>query len=103
MPGWTIELHPSAIDDARAAYEWYAERSETAAQSFLCEIDKAIHDLSESPNRWPAFVSGTRRYLLKRFPFFLVFEVDPNRIVVLAVAHARRRPGYWRDRQSTDE
>jgi len=50
------------------------------------------------PEAWPSFEHGTRRYLLRRFPFSVVYRIEPTRIVIVAMAHFRRRPGYWRSR-----
>lgn len=98
MPGLPVVLHPEAVDEAQAARMWYAERSESAADSFLAELDYGIESISESPERWPLFVHGTRRYLFHRFPFQIVYRVMNDRIEVVAVAHGRRRPGYWKAR-----
>lgn len=95
----TVELHPEAELEARAARRWYRKRSPSAAEAFLEELDAAIAAISEDPTRMPEYLAGTRRCLLRRFPFFIVFvESSPTRVEVLAVAHARRRPGYWRER-----
>ena len=51
--------------------------------------------VEEAPRQWPPYLTDTRRYLLRRFPFFVAFRESEDRVQVLAVAHARRRPGYW--------
>ncbi len=84
-----------AIKEARAAREWYSARNAEAAQAFMAELDAAIARIEEGPRRWPPYLGETRRYLLHRFPFFVVFREATNRIEILAVAHGRRRPGYW--------
>jgi len=99
MLGLTVELHPAAIDEANGAFLWYAERSPDAANTFIAELDKAILAVSESPERWPEYVAGTRRYLFRRFPFYLVYTLESGMVRVLAVAHAKRKPGYWKDRR----
>ena len=63
-----------AVTEARGAFEWYQDRSDSAAQAFLAELDAAVAQLTESPERWPLFLKGTRRYLFRRFPFFLVWR-----------------------------
>ena len=52
----------------------------------------------ERPDAWPSYFANTQRVLLRRFPFFLVYRVRDERVEIVAVAHARRRPGYWRRR-----
>jgi toxin ParE1/3/4 len=98
MPGLPVVLHPDAVEGAHAAWQWYLERSQSAADSFLAEIDHGIESISEAPKRWPLFVHSTHRYLFRRFPFQIVYRVANDRIEVVAIAHGRRRPGYWKTR-----
>ena len=62
------------------------------------ELDHAIEAIGSSPETWPVYREGTRRYLFRRFPFFVVYRVEGEEIHVIAIAHAHRRPGYWKDR-----
>ncbi len=95
MPGKRAWVHPEAIEEARAAREWYHVRNAEAAAAFMAELDLAIERIEEAPRLWPAYLGRTRRYLLRRFPFFVVFREAGDRVEIVAVAHARRRPGYW--------
>ena len=61
----------------------------------MAELDVAIERIEEAPQRWASYLAGTRRYLLRRFPFFVVFRESEESVQIVAVAHARRRPGYW--------
>lgn len=92
-----LELHPDAVAEARDARLWYAERSPDAAAAFLAEFDRALARIEEAPMRWPV-KSGVRRYVLRRFPFLIVYRVLESQVEVIAVTHARRRPGYWKSR-----
>jgi len=74
------------------------ERSERAALRFAREVGRAVASIADAPERSPAGASGTRRFLLQRFPFAVVYRELPSIIQVLAVAHGRRRPGYWKIR-----
>lgn len=100
MPALPVKLHPEAVIEAREARAWYAQRSPTAATRFLFELDRAIDEIAQHPNRWPTHLHGTRRYRLRRFPFLMVYRVRDDVVEVIACQHARRRPGYWRDRLS---
>lgn len=93
-----IELHPEAIAEASGARMWYAERSSFAADAFMAELDDAIESICKSPDRWPNYLHGTRRYLMKRFPYLVVYRVTDDKLQVIAVAHGKRKPGYWRRR-----
>jgi plasmid stabilization system protein ParE len=69
-----------------------------AAEMFLDEVDRAIERIGAHPGQFPGHASGTRRIVLQRFPYLLVFRETAAGVEVIAVAHGRRRPGYWRDR-----
>ena len=98
MAASAIAVHPEAINDAQQAYQWYRLRNEIAANAFRFEVERAIDLISKSPRRWPAYLHGTRRYLLMRFPFSIVYRHTDPGVQILAIAHGRRKPGYWRDR-----
>jgi plasmid stabilization system protein ParE len=95
-----LEYLDEALAEAEAAARWYAERSPAAALAFSEEMDAAESAIASLPEAWPRFESDTRRYLLRRFPFSVVYRVESRRILIVAVAHARRRPAYWKSRTS---
>jgi plasmid stabilization system protein ParE len=93
-----LEYLREALEKAETAARWYAARSPAAAAAFSEEVDAAESAIVRLPDGWPPFDHGTRRYLLRRFPFSIVYRVEPRRILIVAVAHGRRRPGYWKSR-----
>lgn len=93
-----LEYLYEALNEAEEAARWYAERSPTAAAGFTDELDVAAAAIEQAPESWPPYDHGTRRFLLRRFPYYLVYRIEPTRVVLVAVAHAHRRPGYWKDR-----
>ena len=96
----TAELwwHPDAILDAEAARDWYAERSPLAARGFLLVLDDAVSAVLEAPGRWPEKPDGCRHYVFpSRYPFTLIYRTA-SRLEVVAVAHQRRKPGFWKGR-----
>jgi plasmid stabilization system protein ParE len=98
MPQFAVEFHPLAADEAQAAERWYRERNETASGRFQRELDRAIEQIAERSETGSPYLSNTRRVLLRRFPFFIVYRVRGGVLEIVAVAHGRRRPGYWRTR-----
>ena len=98
MSSRQIELHPEAVAEAQAALQWYRERSALASDAFIAELDRAVRKIAENPKMYHPYVRGTRRYLLQRFPFYLVYREVAARIEIIAVAHGRRKPGYWKKR-----
>lgn len=90
-----LEFHPEAIAEAEAQRLWYDERSHAAAEGFADELEIAFNAIVEAPDRWPLYIEGTRRYLLRRYPFVVVYRRVDKVIQIIAVAHGRRKPGYW--------
>ena len=80
------------------ALTWYRERSLIAAINFESAFERAVERIRDTPGRWPVYFHEFRRYILRRFPFSLVYQDFSSEIVVFAVAHGRRQPGYWMDR-----
>lgn len=93
-----LEYLDEALDEAEEAARWYAARSPSAAAGFTDELDVAAAAIERTPATWPAYDHGTRRFLLRRFPYSVVYRVESTRVVIVAVAHAHRRPGYWKQR-----
>lgn len=95
MSGAKVELTPEALREIDDAFEWYLERSLQAADAFVREVDSAVALIASSPTIWPRFEAGTRRYVLRKFPYNIIYREIPAGIEVVAVAHHKRRPRYW--------
>lgn len=93
-----VEFHAEAAREVVDAQTWYEERSLFAASAFLRELSTAVNRIREAPERYPRAEHGTRRILMERFPFTLYYRTSQDRCIVVAVAHQKRRPGYWRFR-----
>jgi plasmid stabilization system protein ParE len=99
MPrGKPYRIDERAWREVEAADDWYRERSADASVAFLLEVTGAFETISQAPHRWPKYLHGTRRYLLHHFPFSIIYLDDPDGVTFVAVAHNKRRPGYWRER-----
>lgn len=98
MSPMRLEVHPQAITEARAARRWYAQRSAAVANRFVAELDHAVIQITTAPQQWPAYLHGTRVYRLRRFPYLIVYHESAGAAQIIAVAHVRRKPGYWRRR-----
>jgi plasmid stabilization system protein ParE len=93
-----IEFGPGARVDFDESFDWYAERSHAAAIGFAQAVEDAFDKILKNPRRFSATVRGCRYCALKRYPFRIIFHEDENHIVIVAVAHAKRRSTYWRNR-----
>ena len=98
MPSSTFRFHPEGRGEFRDAVRWYLARDRRASSDFRIAVSGAIRALAEAPQRWPKYLHGTRRLVVQRFPFSIVYLEDPGLIVIIAVAHSKRKPGYWKDR-----
>ena len=98
MPSKPVGLHEEALAEAEAAYDWYATQNPAAAEGFIHELDQAIEQIGRLPNLAGRYVSGTRRYVMRRFPFTVIYREQATIIEVVAIAHGRRKPGYWKER-----
>lgn len=88
-----------AAREYRLAREWYASRSARVGSRFIAAVGDAIDRVEQSPDSLAHLIGPYRWVRVRGFPYLLVFrEQSPERILVVAVAHARRRPGYWRRR-----
>ena len=96
MSVFSVVLAPAAESDIEEAFHWYQERDAAAATAFRAEALEAIDQLAADPLRWRVDANGNRRRLLKHFPYSVWFEVTADAVTVLAIAHHRRMPGYWR-------
>jgi plasmid stabilization system protein ParE len=94
----SLDIHPSALAELKAAISWYLEQNETAANKFVAAVDRAIDLILESPRRWPVGELETRRFVLQRFPYAIIYQDKESSVTILAVAHGHRQPGYWKDR-----
>jgi hypothetical protein len=98
MASKALRFHAEAEQEYLTALLWYRERSPIAAINFESAFGQAVEKIREAPQRWPIYFLDFRKYTLRQFPFSLVYQEFASGIVVFAVAHGRRQPGYWRDR-----
>ena len=101
-----VELHPEARAEVRAAALWYEERRPGWGDRFVERVNEVLQRLEEAPALYPVW-PGTeaapvpiRKALLEQFPYLVAFELHVERVLVLAVAHAKRQPLYWLARTS---
>jgi plasmid stabilization system protein ParE len=96
----TIVFHPEAAEEFEAAVDWYETREIGLGLDFAVEIHAAIQRASAMPNAWTRLSGNVRRVLVNRFPYGVLYEPGNAHLLVLAVMHLRREPGYWMARRS---
>jgi toxin ParE1/3/4 len=98
MAAKPIEIHADALAELKSALRWYLEPTESAADGFVAEIDRAIELIAAAPARWPSGELGTRKFVLARFPYAVIYREELMTVQILAIAHGNRRPRYWEER-----
>jgi len=98
MSAKRVEYHAGAIADVNSALAWYQKRSRKATLDFIEELARATETIQQAPDRWPSGKNDTRRFLLWRFPFTIIYSERESIVTIWAVAHGSRRPEYWTGR-----
>ena len=93
-----LRIHSQAQEEINEAFDWYFKRSPEAAEAFLTEIGVSLAQIDAHPQLYPPYTKNTRRRVLAGFPYSVIFQEKDEIILIVAVAHAKRRPGYWRKR-----
>ncbi len=95
----SVVFDPAAREELVEAVAYYDQQRATLGDEFLLELKRAVTRIRDFPAAWPVMSRRSRRCRLTRFPYGLVYQVTEDEIRILAVAHLRRRPRYWRDRE----
>ncbi len=91
-----VRFHRLAAREFREAQKWYESRRTGLSGDFVTEVDRALERITSHPERWPIYRNRFRRVRLGRFPYSIFYSLEKaDLILVLAVAHVRRRPDYW--------
>ena len=92
-----LEAAQSELDDA---FEWYETQQKNLGGQFIGEFNAAIKRISAYPDSYRLIDSTIRRCLIKRFPYCILYGINVDMIVIIAIAHLHRKPNYWQGRLS---
>ena len=91
-----LVIVPPAIAELQHAAAFYTAKANIElGLAFVAEFEKTGNRIPEYPNLGAAFRGKLRRYLFRRFPYSIIYQITPDELRIVAVAHHRRRPGYW--------
>lgn len=93
-------FHPAAEAELNDAVDYYERCQEGLGLEFAKEVEATIRSICAFPHAWTPLSVNTRRCLMKRFPYGIVFQNKGDEIIVVAVMHLTRKPGYWSERQA---
>ena len=91
-------FHPQASQEYLQALEYHAGLSAELGERFDAEIQRLVTEISSDPQRFFRFHPPVQRALSRKFPYSVVYLDEPDRVWIVAVMHAKRRPGYWTKR-----
>ena len=92
------EFLPEADEEFREAVWYYEYEAPGVGLSFVAEVRRGVKFITENPYAVTEIGGGIRKKVLNHFPFSLLYAVETDLILIVAVAHQKRRPRYWRDR-----
>lgn len=93
-----VVFHPEALAEFRAAAEYYEQQQTGLGERFANAVEMAVAHVLSAPESWRVIEDDIRRCLTKVFPYAVLYLIEPDHILVVAVMHCRREPGYWRNR-----
>jgi plasmid stabilization system protein ParE len=92
-------FHPEALTEYAEAVQYYVEQRAEVAQAFIDAVEDAIYRIRESPTRYIVIDEDVRRCMTGRFPYGILYTIEQDYILILAVMHCSREPGYWKSRK----
>jgi toxin ParE2 len=93
-----VRLLAPAQTELDEAIIWYSEQAPGLGDGFLVEVLRSIQLIQRFPEGWHSLTPTIRRCRLRRFPYGVVYTVEAGEILILAIAHQHRKPGYWQAR-----
>ncbi|MFH7320540.1 type II toxin-antitoxin system RelE/ParE family toxin [Desulfurivibrio sp. D14AmB] len=94
----TFDFHPEAEEEFVEAVAYYEDCDPGLGIDFSREIYATIQNAVDYPAMWPEIKGDVRRCLVHRFPYGVLYSIEPDGIFILAVMHLHRDPGYWKQR-----
>ncbi|MFH1708001.1 MAG: type II toxin-antitoxin system RelE/ParE family toxin [Planctomycetota bacterium] len=94
-------FHPAAERELLDAVRFYEQCNEGLGVSFAKEIYKAIQTIVLHPSAWAPLSPNTRRCLIPRFPYGIIYSVTTSDIYIIAIMHLNKKPHYWKRRLTT--
>jgi toxin ParE1/3/4 len=91
-------FHPDGALEFEEAVRHYRARGRLLGDRYAAEVRFAIRRILESPERWRVVEEDVRRCGVRVFPYSVLYTIEPDFILIVAVMHGKRQPGYWRYR-----
>jgi len=93
-----IEFHPEALAEFQDAAQYYADCQENLELRFIAAVETVLNRIRQNPEWARIFEDDIRRSLTHIFPYAVLYSIEPGYLLIIAVMHCNREPGYWRHR-----
>lgn len=94
-----VTLHPLAQDEYEMAVRWYQSRNRRAGERLARAIERLLVEIGRHPERYSWYDDEHREAPVAHYPYNLVYKVlESGSVLVVAVAHSSREPGFWQGR-----
>lgn len=94
----SFRFHPDAATELSEAVQYYEDSEKSLGQDLAFEVLSAVRRAVAHPRAWAILEGEIRRSLVRRFPYGILYAPETQGILVVAVMHLHRVPGYWKDR-----
>ena len=94
----SLRYHPAVKQDVRSARIWYEGRRAGLGDEFMNEVRTVLDHIRDNPELYEVVRCNVRRGVTNRFPYVVLYRVEPKRIVILGVFHGSRDPIIWDER-----
>jgi plasmid stabilization system protein ParE len=96
-------FHPEALEEYQKAVDWYSKREKALALRFVETVEEAVLKIAEAPERWRTIEEDVHRCLTRVFPYGVLYTIETEFVLIVAVMHCSRQPGYWRERLGRED
>jgi plasmid stabilization system protein ParE len=91
----SVDFDPDARAEFLEAVNYYEDCQAGLGRRFRIAVEAAVQSVAETPFRYRVLHAPFRRYLLTNFPYSIIYCIEPENILIIAIAHTKRKPGYW--------
>ena len=92
------EFHPDALAEYEEAAQYYASCQKSLELRFMAAVEHTVQQILEAPERWRILEEDIRRCLTRVFPYAVLYTIERDYVLIIAVMHCHREPGYWHHR-----
>lgn len=92
-------FHPEALAEYADTVQYYTAERVELAQAFINAVENAIYRVRKSPTLYALIDEDLRRCMIHKFPYGIIYTIEPDYILILAIMHCSREPRYWENRR----